>query len=121
MGRVYEEHVLATGGLDERIFLGEGANEDIGTPGPCLCVGVKNQDASAYRLYSSLTVRRAHTHTLLYYYVMYDMCCCYYDYCNTQTHMHVLCLSLNSMQMYSNPFVCPVGLGLEGVYSPDGS
>uniref|UniRef100_A0A8C7FCJ5 RB transcriptional corepressor like 2 n=1 Tax=Oncorhynchus kisutch TaxID=8019 RepID=A0A8C7FCJ5_ONCKI len=55
MGRVYEEHVLATGGLDERIFLGEGANEDIGTPGPCLCVGVKNQDASAYRLYSSLT------------------------------------------------------------------
>uniref|UniRef100_A0A4W5L8K8 RB transcriptional corepressor like 2 n=1 Tax=Hucho hucho TaxID=62062 RepID=A0A4W5L8K8_9TELE len=55
MGRVYEEHVLATGGLDERIFLGEGANEDIGTPGPCLCVGVKNQDASSYRLYSSLT------------------------------------------------------------------
>uniref|UniRef100_A0A673WD71 RB transcriptional corepressor like 2 n=1 Tax=Salmo trutta TaxID=8032 RepID=A0A673WD71_SALTR len=55
MGRVYEEHVLATGGLDERIFLGEGANDDIGTPGPCLCVGVKNQDASAYRLYSSLT------------------------------------------------------------------
>ncbi|XP_045060883.1 retinoblastoma-like protein 2 [Coregonus clupeaformis] len=55
MGRVYEEHVLATGGLDERIFLGEGANEDIGTPGPCLCEGVENQDASAYRLYSSLT------------------------------------------------------------------
>ncbi|KAK6319910.1 hypothetical protein J4Q44_G00090170 [Coregonus suidteri] len=35
MGRVYEEHVLATGGLDERIFLGEGANEYIGTPGHC--------------------------------------------------------------------------------------
>ncbi|XP_029614995.1 retinoblastoma-like protein 2 [Salmo trutta] len=45
MGRVYEEHVLATGGLDDRIFLGEGATEDIG----------QNQDASAYRLYSSQT------------------------------------------------------------------
>eukprot|EP00063_Salmo_salar_P006220 XP_013981055.1 PREDICTED: retinoblastoma-like protein 2 isoform X1 [Salmo salar] len=45
MGRVYEEHVLATGGLDDRIFLGEGANEDIG----------ENQEASAYRLYSSQT------------------------------------------------------------------
>ncbi|CAB1313494.1 unnamed protein product, partial [Coregonus sp. 'balchen'] len=42
-------------GLDERIFLGEGANEYIGTPGHCLCEGVKNQDASVYRLYSSLT------------------------------------------------------------------
>lgn len=55
LGRVYEEHVLAIGSLDERIFLGEGANEDIGTPGPCLCEGVENQDVSAYRLYSSLT------------------------------------------------------------------
>uniref|UniRef100_A0A8C7FCT1 Retinoblastoma-like protein 2 n=1 Tax=Oncorhynchus kisutch TaxID=8019 RepID=A0A8C7FCT1_ONCKI len=55
MGRVYEEHVLATGGLDERIFLGEGANEDIGTPGPCLCVGVKNQDASALKVSTPLT------------------------------------------------------------------
>ncbi|XP_067091164.1 retinoblastoma-like protein 2 isoform X1 [Osmerus mordax] len=56
LGRVYEEHVLAIGSLDERIFLGEGANEDIGTPGPCLCEGLENEDASAYRLYSSLTV-----------------------------------------------------------------
>uniref|UniRef100_A0A8C8M3I9 Retinoblastoma-like 2 (p130) n=1 Tax=Oncorhynchus tshawytscha TaxID=74940 RepID=A0A8C8M3I9_ONCTS len=48
MGRVYEEHVLATGGLDERIFLGEGANEDIGTPGPCLC-------ASALKVSTPLT------------------------------------------------------------------
>uniref|UniRef100_A0A673WCZ1 Retinoblastoma-like protein 2 n=1 Tax=Salmo trutta TaxID=8032 RepID=A0A673WCZ1_SALTR len=55
MGRVYEEHVLATGGLDERIFLGEGANDDIGTPGPCLCVGVKNQDASALKVSTPLT------------------------------------------------------------------
>lgn len=65
---MYEEHVLAIGSLDERIFLGDGANEDIGTPGPCLCEGGENQDASAYRLYSSLNVRentythsRAHT------------------------------------------------------------
>uniref|UniRef100_A0A4W5NAD9 RB transcriptional corepressor like 2 n=1 Tax=Hucho hucho TaxID=62062 RepID=A0A4W5NAD9_9TELE len=65
MGRVYEEHVLATGGLDDRIFLGEGANEDIGTPGPCLCEGVENQDASAYRLYSSQTASVLKVSTLL--------------------------------------------------------
>ncbi|KAJ8002850.1 hypothetical protein DPEC_G00163250 [Dallia pectoralis] len=55
VSRVYEEHVLATGGLDEGIFLGEGANEHIGTPGLCLCEGVENQVASVYRLYSGLT------------------------------------------------------------------
>uniref|UniRef100_A0A3P8YQL2 Retinoblastoma-like 2 (p130) n=1 Tax=Esox lucius TaxID=8010 RepID=A0A3P8YQL2_ESOLU len=60
LGRVYEEHVLATGGLDERIFLGEGANEHIGMPGPCLCEGVENQVTPVYRLYSSLMAR----HTL---------------------------------------------------------
>uniref|UniRef100_A0A8C7PBT3 Retinoblastoma-like 2 (p130) n=1 Tax=Oncorhynchus mykiss TaxID=8022 RepID=A0A8C7PBT3_ONCMY len=43
IGRVYEEHVLATGGLDDRIFLGEG------TPGPCLCEGEENQDASVLK------------------------------------------------------------------------
>lgn len=53
--RVYEEHVLATGSLDERIFTGEGASEDIGTPGPCLCEGVENQDSATYRLHTSLT------------------------------------------------------------------
>ena len=57
LSRVYEEHILATGGLDERIFTGEGANEDIGTPGPCLCEGVENQDSATNRLHSSLTVR----------------------------------------------------------------
>nr|XP_046249917.1 retinoblastoma-like protein 2 isoform X2 [Scatophagus argus] len=53
--RVYEEHVLATGSLDERIFTGEGASEDIGTPGPCLCEGAENQDGPTGRLHSSLT------------------------------------------------------------------
>uniref|UniRef100_A0A668A1W6 RB transcriptional corepressor like 2 n=1 Tax=Myripristis murdjan TaxID=586833 RepID=A0A668A1W6_9TELE len=55
LGRVYEEHILATGSLDERIFTGEGASEDIGTPGPCLCEGVENQDSSTYRLHTNLT------------------------------------------------------------------
>ncbi|XP_060892212.1 retinoblastoma-like protein 2 isoform X1 [Labrus mixtus] len=55
LSRVYEEHILASGGLDERIFTGEGASEEIGTPGPCLCEGVENQDSATYRLHSSLT------------------------------------------------------------------
>ncbi|XP_076589284.1 retinoblastoma-like protein 2 isoform X1 [Chaetodon auriga] len=55
LSRVYEEHVLATGSLDERIFTGEGASEDIGTPGPCLCEGVENQDSATHRLHTSLT------------------------------------------------------------------
>ncbi|XP_056137847.1 retinoblastoma-like protein 2 [Lampris incognitus] len=55
LSRAYEEHILATGSLDERIFTGEGANEDIGTLGPCLCEGSENQDTSAYRLHSNLT------------------------------------------------------------------
>uniref|UniRef100_A0A8C7JSD9 RB transcriptional corepressor like 2 n=1 Tax=Oncorhynchus kisutch TaxID=8019 RepID=A0A8C7JSD9_ONCKI len=46
IGRVYEEHVLATGGLDDRIFLGEG------TPGPCLCEG-----ASVLKVSTSFTGR----------------------------------------------------------------
>lgn len=53
--RVYEEHILATGSLDERIFTGEGASEDIGTPGPCLCEGLENQDSATYRLHTNLT------------------------------------------------------------------
>lgn len=55
LSRVYEEHILATGSLDERIFTGEGASNDIGTPGPCLCEGVENQDSAAYKLHSNLT------------------------------------------------------------------
>lgn len=55
LNRAYEEHVLASGSLDERIFTGDGAREDIGTPGPCLCEGLENQDSATYRLHSSLT------------------------------------------------------------------
>uniref|UniRef100_A0AAX7U119 Retinoblastoma-like 2 (p130) n=1 Tax=Astatotilapia calliptera TaxID=8154 RepID=A0AAX7U119_ASTCA len=53
LSRLYEEHVLATGSLDERIFTGEGASEDIGTPGPCLCEG-----ASALKVSTPLTGRK---------------------------------------------------------------
>lgn len=55
--RVYEEHVLATGGLDERIFTGEGASEDIGTPGPSVCGGLENQDKAAYRLHAASALK----------------------------------------------------------------
>lgn len=50
LSRLYEEHVLATGSLDERIFTGEGASEDIGTPGPCLCEGAEHQNSATFRL-----------------------------------------------------------------------
>uniref|UniRef100_A0A674MSQ5 RB transcriptional corepressor like 2 n=1 Tax=Takifugu rubripes TaxID=31033 RepID=A0A674MSQ5_TAKRU len=53
--RVYEEHILATGSLDERIFTGEGASEEIGTPGPCLYEGLENQNSAISRLHVSLT------------------------------------------------------------------
>ncbi|KAM6937382.1 retinoblastoma-like protein 2 [Xenentodon cancila] len=55
LSRLYEEHVLATGSLDERIFIGQGASEDIGTPGPCLYEGVENEDSAIYRLHTNLT------------------------------------------------------------------
>ncbi|XP_072242879.1 retinoblastoma-like protein 2 isoform X2 [Leuresthes tenuis] len=55
LSRLYEEHVLATGSLDERIFTGEGANEDIGTQGPCLSEGAENQGSATFRLHASLT------------------------------------------------------------------
>lgn len=60
LNRAYEEHVLSSGALDERIFLGEGAREDIGTPGLYLCEGTENQDRSASILHKSLTVRQLH-------------------------------------------------------------
>lgn len=58
LSRVYEEHILATGSLDERIFTGEGASEEIGTPGPCLSEGLENQNSAISRLHVSLTVRQ---------------------------------------------------------------
>ena len=58
LGRVYEEHILSTGSLDERIFTGDGANEDIGSSGHCLCEGIENQGSSAYRIHSNLNVSK---------------------------------------------------------------
>uniref|UniRef100_A0A8C2GXZ8 Retinoblastoma-like 2 (p130) n=1 Tax=Cyprinus carpio TaxID=7962 RepID=A0A8C2GXZ8_CYPCA len=55
LNRVYEEHVLSSGSLDERIFLGEAAREDIGTPGPCLCKGIENQERLTNPLQNSMT------------------------------------------------------------------
>uniref|UniRef100_A0A672KY93 RB transcriptional corepressor like 2 n=1 Tax=Sinocyclocheilus grahami TaxID=75366 RepID=A0A672KY93_SINGR len=56
LNRVYEKHVLSSGSLDERIFLGEAAREDIGTPGPCLCEGIENQERLTNPLQNSMTV-----------------------------------------------------------------
>lgn len=60
---MYEEHILATGSLDERIFTGEAANEEIGTPGHCLCEGLENQNSATSRLHASLAVRHVFTFT----------------------------------------------------------
>ncbi|XP_057185638.1 retinoblastoma-like protein 2 isoform X1 [Triplophysa rosa] len=61
LNRVYEEHVLSSGSLDERIFVGEAAREDVGTPGTCLCEGIENQERSANTLQNSLTALRVST------------------------------------------------------------
>ncbi|XP_051548338.1 retinoblastoma-like protein 2 isoform X2 [Myxocyprinus asiaticus] len=55
LNRVYEEHVLSSGSLDERIFLGEAAREDIGTPGPCFSEGIENQERPPNTLQNSFT------------------------------------------------------------------
>uniref|UniRef100_A0A671QL69 Retinoblastoma-like protein 2 n=1 Tax=Sinocyclocheilus anshuiensis TaxID=1608454 RepID=A0A671QL69_9TELE len=62
LNRVYEEHVLSSGSLDERIFLGEAAREDIGTPGPCLCEGIENQERLTNPLQNSMTVCVSNKH-----------------------------------------------------------
>uniref|UniRef100_A0A8C3AX84 Retinoblastoma-like protein 2 n=1 Tax=Cyclopterus lumpus TaxID=8103 RepID=A0A8C3AX84_CYCLU len=60
--RVYEEHILATGSLDERIFTGEGASDDIGTPGPKSITDpacrVSSHQASALKVSTPLTGRK---------------------------------------------------------------
>nr|XP_055047594.1 retinoblastoma-like protein 2 isoform X1 [Misgurnus anguillicaudatus] len=74
LNRVYEEHVLSSGSLDERIFLGEAAGEEIGTPGSCLYEGIENQErgtntpqnsltSSALRVSTPLTGRRYVLHS----------------------------------------------------------
>lgn len=55
LNRVYEEHVLSSGSLDERIFLGEAAGEDIGTPGSYLYEGIENQERTTNTPQNSLT------------------------------------------------------------------
>uniref|UniRef100_A0A8C9VSR9 RB transcriptional corepressor like 2 n=1 Tax=Scleropages formosus TaxID=113540 RepID=A0A8C9VSR9_SCLFO len=66
LGRVYEERVLSTGSLDERIFLGETANADIGTPGPCLCAGgMENTEQPLNRLLGAQTTSAPHPPTPL--------------------------------------------------------
>ncbi|TRY85925.1 hypothetical protein DNTS_011936 [Danionella cerebrum] len=54
LNRAYEEHVLSSGSLDERIFLGEATREDIGTPGLCYCEGLENQEEAANPLRTSM-------------------------------------------------------------------
>lgn len=54
LSRVYEEHILASGSLDERIF----TNEETATPGACLCEGLESHNSAPSRLHSSLAVRR---------------------------------------------------------------
>ncbi|CAN9498656.1 unnamed protein product [Ophioblennius macclurei] len=60
LSRLYEDHILASGGLDERIFTGEGASEDIGSSGLHLCQeGAKKQEGAPCRMESCpLTERR---------------------------------------------------------------
>ncbi|MEQ2171357.1 hypothetical protein GOODEAATRI_009805 [Goodea atripinnis] len=92
--RLYEEHVLATGSLDERIFTGEGANENIGTPGPCLCEGMENQDSTTYRLSTNIPVGLT---------------------------SHLFCFLFSSLaKMINTPSLLTPGLGSEGLHSSDG-
>ena len=45
VNKAYEEYVLAAGNLDERIFLGEDAEEDIGTLSRCLSAASGTESA----------------------------------------------------------------------------
>lgn len=92
LSRVYEEHILATGSLDERIFTGEGASEEIGTPGPCLCEGLDNQNSAISRLHVSLTVRQ-------------------------QARVFMLTVSHLFLIFYNSASLWPSGLSSEGCHS----
>lgn len=45
VNKAYEEYVLAAGNLDERIFLGEDAEEDVGTLSRCLSAASGTESA----------------------------------------------------------------------------
>lgn len=57
--------MLSSGSLDERIFLGEAAREDIGTPGPCFYEGIENQEQPTNPLQNSMTVCVSYKHKQL--------------------------------------------------------
>lgn len=45
VNKAYEEYVLAAGNLDERIFLGEDAEEEVGTLSRCLNAASSTESA----------------------------------------------------------------------------
>ncbi|MDE3400676.1 MAG: hypothetical protein PWK00_06775, partial [Coxiella burnetii] len=54
ISKAYEEYVLSAGNLDERIFLGEEAEEEIGTLSRCLNTGSATETAERAQMKSIL-------------------------------------------------------------------
>jgi retinoblastoma-like protein 2 len=50
ISKAYEEYVLSVGNLDERIFLGEDAEEEIGTLSRCLYTGSGTESAERVQM-----------------------------------------------------------------------